>query len=136
MANLKPQNEQQEAIIQAVLGVLQGVTIQIKYRWESDAFYSDVTKTKAFRFLEQFDWRVKPKALPLTPHIWSLLHSKWRYAAMDSDHKVWLYTHKPVLKETSWYLNSDDIEDGEMEESQIKLDITNINWKDSLSERP
>lgn len=132
MSILKPQNEHQEGIIQAVLGVLQNVPIQMKPK--GSHFYDNVVNTAPFNFLNRYDWRVKPQGLNISIDIWKLLDKKWRYIAMDKNQVVWVYTDKPEI------IFYDDIKwtrhKGDILIYPVQVNTQYIDWKDSLTERP
>lgn len=132
MNKLVPQNEQQEQIIQAVLGVLQNVPIQMKPK--GSRFYDNVLNTGAFNFLTRFDWRVKPTGLRIPSSVWKLLSVKWRYIAVDKDKKAWVYTDKPEIERPTndrWYPPT-----GEALALPLEINTYDVDWKDSLTERP
>lgn len=64
---------------------------------------------------------------------WTHVHPKFRYMARDEDGKTYLYTDKPRLGGSSWGLQKNFCV---LANAFMSAVVGNIDWKESLVERP
>ncbi|MDF7671143.1 hypothetical protein PT276_08065 [Orbaceae bacterium ESL0721] len=79
-------------------------------------------------------YRIKPKATPL-PIPWEVIPSNWKFAAMDSDGEVFIFTGEPYILERGlqwWCRSAFEVRFADI----LKIDTTGIDWRKSLTKRP
>lgn len=73
-------------------------------------------------------YRTKPIKRLAIP--WEHIKPEYRWAAMDENMNLWTYVDEPKLLTDIWHANS------QQPLTALTIDVTGINWKDSLVERP
>ena len=80
------------------------------------------------------EYRIKQEPastpLPISREIWSHLNKRWKYAAMESDGRIFFYNTKPTRELEYWSTSSD------MSNCPLNINTYCINWETSLTERP
>lgn len=80
---------------------------------------------------EEHDYRIKQASPLIIP--WDAIKPEYKWVAKDSNGEVFFYKNKPILGAVDWSDKSENIYYSEIINIQ---DPDNINWKDSLVERP
>lgn len=76
-------------------------------------------------------YRTKPAKKLNIP--WEIIKPEYKWAAMDEDGEVCLYTTKPELGQRYWFFLGDGLVQAL---SVLDVDTTGISWENSLTQRP
>ena len=74
--------------------------------------------------------RIKPKQKRQLPIPWQFVKPEFEWAAMDEDRRIYVFTAEPFIDGDGWYHESYEAI------AALTIDTTNINWKESLTQRP
>ena len=127
---LTPQNAEQEHWVQIILARIRGIPIE-SFSTLDGTWVDDRNNSLIFMNCE---YRIKQEPastpLPISREIWSHLNKRWKYAAMESDGRIFFYNTKPTRELEYWSTSSD------MSNCPLNINTYCINWETSLTERP
>jgi len=114
--------------IKVMQAFLEGETIEVMGQdgWEEWCFHTEPQWN-----WEHCDYRVKEEDYSLDIP-WDLIKDKWKWAAMDDDGEIFLYTKKPEPLHCAWNCPRGDYSDYLLKISKPDAKY----WRRTLTERP
>lgn len=128
MDKLKPQDAEQEHMVQILLAKMQGIEVELYDRigkeWITSATSAVYVNT---------NYRIKSHELPITREMWAMIDKEWKWAAMDKDGVIYFYKDEPcIFADNDFWFPGDD----SYHESILAINTDGIDWRKSLTKRP
>jgi len=104
------------------------LAVQVRKLWEllprTPASEREYLLTELGRFIQVQEKKLTSKPLVIPKG----LSPKWKYAAMDKNKRVWVYTDMPILASIGWDCQADTLAMNDM----FDIDTRGVDWKSSL----
>jgi len=78
-------------------------------------------------------YRTKPKQLIIP---WEHIKPEYKWAAMDKNREVFIFSDEPVKSEDYWWTDSDKVDTTLSSIDVLDIKVDGIDWQHSLAQRP